>query len=106
LLKNRTAATTYFDIFTASHARGLEKYAAQGSLSSLAAFPPRRGLGGAAQENSDYLACGAKKARAAGTAAGPERGPCARGEFYSNILPTCAVGYDLSPATRARMLSR
>jgi hypothetical protein len=29
----------------------------------------------------------------------------ARGEFYSNILPTCAVGYDLSPATRARMLS-
>ena len=50
---------------------------AQGSLSSLAAFPPRRGLGGAAMGNSDYLVCGAARARTAGRAAGPERGPCA-----------------------------
>jgi hypothetical protein len=50
---------------------------AQGSLSSLAAFPPRRGVGGAAPQNSDCLVCGAGKARTAGKAAGPERGPCA-----------------------------
>ena len=50
---------------------------AQGSLSSLAAFPPRRGLGGAAHENSDYLVCGAAGTRTAGKAAGPECGPCA-----------------------------
>jgi hypothetical protein len=36
---------------------------AQGSLSSLAAFPPRRGFGGAAYENSDYLVCGAVEPR-------------------------------------------
>ena len=50
---------------------------AQGSLSSLAALPPRRGLGGAARENSDYLVCGAARTRTAGKAAGPESGPCA-----------------------------
>jgi len=50
---------------------------AQGSLSSLADFPPRRGLGGAAMGNPDYLVCGAARARPAGRAAGPERGPCA-----------------------------
>jgi hypothetical protein len=49
---------------------------AQGSLSSLAAFPPRRGLGGAAMGKSDYLVCGAARARPAGRAAEPERGPC------------------------------
>jgi hypothetical protein len=37
----------------------------------------RRGVGGAAQGNSDFLDCGTTKARAAGRAAGPERGPCA-----------------------------
>ncbi|MGO8791757.1 MAG: hypothetical protein ACLQVL_30820 [Terriglobia bacterium] len=31
------------------------KDVAQGSLSSLAAFPPRRTFGGAAPENADYL---------------------------------------------------
>jgi len=61
---------------------------AQGSQFSLAAFPPRRALSGAANRNfrlarstthkgSDYLVCGAAKARTAGRAAGPERGPCA-----------------------------
>ena len=41
------------------------KNVAQGSLSSLAAFPPPYVLGSAAQENSDYLVCGAARARAA-----------------------------------------
>jgi hypothetical protein len=50
---------------------------AQGSLSSLAALPPRRGLGGVARENSDYLVGGAARTRDAGNAAGPESGPCA-----------------------------
>ena len=50
---------------------------AQGSRSSLAAFPPRRGFGGAAYENSDYLVGGAARTRTAGRAAGPEGGPCA-----------------------------
>ena len=31
------------------------KHVAQGSQFSLAAFPPRRGFGGAAHENLDYL---------------------------------------------------
>jgi hypothetical protein len=56
------------------HAR---KDVAQGSHSSLAAFPPRRRLGGAARENSDYLVSGAARSRTAGRAAGPESGPCA-----------------------------
>jgi len=82
-------------LVTQPHARALERYVAQGSLSSLAAFPPRRALGGAAQENSNYLACGAEKARAAGRAAGPERGPCAtrlRGillEYFTHRLRSC-----------------
>jgi len=50
---------------------------AQGSLSSLAALPPRRGFGGAAHENSDYLVCGAARTRTAGKAAAPESGHCA-----------------------------
>jgi len=61
---------------------------ARGSQFSLAAFPPRRGPGGAAwmfdgiacvvvRGNSDYPVCGAAAARAAGRAAGPDRGPCA-----------------------------
>ena len=41
-----------------------------------AAFPPRRGLGDAARENSDYLVGGAAKTRTDGKAAGPESGPC------------------------------
>jgi hypothetical protein len=53
------------------------KDVAQGSLSSLAAFPPRRAFDGAAQQNPDYLVCGAARARTAGIAAGPDRGPCA-----------------------------
>ena len=56
------------------HAR---KEVAQGSLSSLAALRPRRGFGGAARENSDYLVCGAARTRTAGKAAGPNRGSCA-----------------------------
>jgi hypothetical protein len=58
-------------------ARPSAKEVAQGSLSSLAALPPRRGLGGAAHGNSDYLVGGAARTRAAGKAAGPESGPCA-----------------------------
>ncbi len=54
-----------------------KKDVAQGSRFSLAALPPRRALGGAALENSDYLVCGAARARTAGKAAGPESGPCA-----------------------------
>ncbi len=56
------------------HAR---KDVAQGSHSSLAAFPPRRGFDGAPPENSDYLVGGAARTRTAGKAAGPECGPCA-----------------------------
>jgi hypothetical protein len=54
--------------------REAQENVAQGSLSSLAAFPPRRGLGGAAMGSSDYPVCGAAKARTAGIAAGPESG--------------------------------
>jgi len=54
-----------------------KRVVAQGSLSSLAAFPMRRGFCGAAHENSDYLVCGAARSRTAGNAAGPECGPCA-----------------------------
>jgi hypothetical protein len=96
------------------HARALDKYVVQGSLSSLAAFPPRRGLGGAAQENSDYLARDAEKARAAGRAAGPERGPCAtrlRGislEYFTHRLRSGLrsfaryAGYDAERVTQGR----
>jgi hypothetical protein len=48
---------------------------AQGSLSSLAAPPPRRGL------------CGAAKSRAAGRAAGPECGPCATNSQWKGLWP-------------------
>ena len=64
-------------------ARYARKEVAQGSLSSLAALPPRRGLGGAARENSDYLVCGAARTHAAGKAVRHQdwrtcdRGPCA-----------------------------
>jgi len=44
---------------------------AQGSLCSLAAFPPRGGLGGAAREHLDYFVCGAASTRTAGRAAEP-----------------------------------
>ena len=50
---------------------------AQGSLSSLAAFLPRRDFDGAAHDNSDYLVGDAARTRVAGRAAGPDRGPCA-----------------------------
>jgi hypothetical protein len=52
-------------------------FVAQGSLSSLAAFPPRRGFDGAGHGNTDYLVCGAARTRTAGRAAGPDRRPCA-----------------------------
>jgi hypothetical protein len=70
------ARGTLLELVTHS-SRPPEREVAQGSLSSLAAFPPRRGLGGAAQENPDCPACGTAKTRAAGRAAGPEDGPCA-----------------------------
>jgi hypothetical protein len=54
-----------------------EKRVAQGSLSSLAVLPPRRGLGRAGHGNTDYLVCGAARTRSAGRAAGPDRRPCA-----------------------------
>ena len=54
-----------------------KKRVAQGSLSSLAVLPPRRGFGGAARDNSDYLVSGAARTPTAGKAAGPESGPCA-----------------------------
>jgi hypothetical protein len=57
--------------------RHAKRNVAQGLLSSLAAFLPCRGFGGAAHENSDYPACGAARTRTARKAAGPERGPCA-----------------------------
>ncbi len=62
---------------TRCQARHARKDVAQGSLSSLAALPARRGLGGAAPKNSDYLVCGAARTRTARRAAGPNRGPCA-----------------------------
>jgi len=57
--------------------RHAKRNVAQGSLSSLAAFLPCRGFGGAAHENWDYPICGAARTRSARKAAGPERGPCA-----------------------------
>jgi hypothetical protein len=48
-----------------------EKRVAQGSLSSLAAFRPRRAFDGAAKGNSDYLVCGPR-------GAGPLEGPQGR----------------------------
>ena len=50
---------------------------APGSLSSLAAFPPRRGWGGAVRGNSDDPVGGEARIRTAGKAAGPKSGPCA-----------------------------
>jgi hypothetical protein len=45
---------------------------------TIAPFQQFLGIrGGAAPQNSDYIVCGAVKARIAGKAAGPERGPCA-----------------------------
>ena len=64
-------------VATRCAARHAGKEVAQGSLSSLAAFPPRRGLGSAGHKNSDYLVSGPARTRAAGKAAGPDRGPCA-----------------------------
>jgi hypothetical protein len=60
----------------------LEKYVAQGSLSSLAAFRPRRGLGGAAKRDSKYHVCrpvraGPLEKLPAIKIGGPERGRCA-----------------------------
>jgi glycosyltransferase involved in cell wall biosynthesis len=60
---------------------------AQGSLSSPAAFPPRRDFGGAGQENSDYFLCGAARTRAAGRAAGLESEPCATLGGLDTTLP-------------------
>ncbi len=65
-----------------SRGRHARENVAQGSRSSLAAFPPRRGFGGAAYENSDYLVGGAATTRTAGKAAGPEGGPSATGSKY------------------------
>ena len=47
------------------------------SVSRRTALPTRRGFGGAARENSDYLVNGAARTHTAGKAAGPESGPCA-----------------------------
>ena len=67
------------------------KDVAQGSLSSLAALPPRRAFDGAAQQNSDYLIAGAARTRTAGKAAGPESGPCATCPSTSRSARAVAV---------------
>ena len=47
-------------------------------VSGRTVFPPRRGLGGAARENSDYLVCGAARTRRGeNVAQGPRFGPAA-----------------------------
>jgi hypothetical protein len=48
---------------------------AQGSLLSLAAFPPHRGLDGAVRGNWDNPVGGAARIRTTGKAAGPTAGP-------------------------------
>ena len=75
--KEKPTVTRGVTVATPCSAGYPRKEVAQGSLSSLAVLPPRRGLGGAARENSDYLVSGAAITRAAGKAAGPDRGPCA-----------------------------
>jgi len=62
------------------------EHVAQGSLSSLAAIPPRRAFDGAAHSNSDYPVCGAARSRTAGRAAGPECGPCATTRVAHTLL--------------------
>jgi len=58
-----------------------QKNVAQRSLSSVAALPPRRALGGAA------------RTRAAGRAAGPDCGPCATGiEQFQGYEDVAAIG--------------
>jgi hypothetical protein len=75
--KEKRTVTRAITVATRCPARHARKEVAQGSLSSLAALPRRRGFGGAARENSDYLVNGAARTRAAGRAAGPDCGPCA-----------------------------
>ena len=74
--KEKPTATRALTVATRCPPRHARKEVAQGSLFSLAAFPPRRGLGGAARENSDYGVCDAAKTRTAGKGAGPQSGPC------------------------------
>jgi hypothetical protein len=72
-------------VATRCPARDAREHVAQGSHFSLAAFLPRRGLGGAAQQNSDCRIGGAARTRVARKAAepalsiakGPECVPCA-----------------------------
>jgi hypothetical protein len=75
--KGKPTVTRALTVASRCPARHARKEVAQGSLSSLAALPPRRGFGGVARKNSDYLVCGAATTRTAGKAAGPDRGPCA-----------------------------
>jgi hypothetical protein len=79
-------------VATRCPARHARKEVAQGSLSSLAALLPRRGFGGAAHDNSDYLVGGAARTRAAGRAAGPDRGPCATRTSTAMSARPFAVG--------------
>jgi len=75
--KEKPTDTRVLTVATRCPARLARKEVAQGSLSSLAALPPRRGFGGVAHEDSDYLVSGAGRTRTAGKAAGPKCGPCA-----------------------------
>ena len=75
--KEKPTVTRALTVATRCPARHARKEVAQGSLSSLAVLPPRRGFGGAARDNSDYLVSGAARTPTAGKAAGPESGPCA-----------------------------